>query len=251
MGDSSALKGIQGNTYVYLETGIKRIQDLHLGHDRIYKCETQIYGRNGLRKCIQVVKGREEDSIKITTQYGFELEGASSHHVRITDSNGKEGDKKLLEIQKGDTLVMGKGMNGGAYEYVHSPLRCANALDLGRRLQINCQDDGQIPACILKAPVSCQKAFLSGLCQDNGLIIPSEQLGHQVQQMYLNLGTICQREGLPNGTWKVSPVAGSVEKGNIFFDTVANIEPGRCSIYDLSIDDGSSFVSNGLISHSC
>lgn len=246
------IKKLMSDTYVYLNNGMKTIKELHLGNDNVYRSDYQIFGRNGINKCSQIVKGNIEDRIKITTHWGFELECSYNQLILCVNVDGTEVWKPVSHLKIDEILVMRKGMNVGAQEYIQSSLRCANAQDLGRRFQENCIEkrtdkDQQIPTCIVKAPVSCQKAFLSGLCKDEVMIIKSEQLAYQVQQMYLNVGQIYQREKLTDGNWRISLVKCD-ENNEIFSDSVTNMEIGRCKIYNLHIDNDHSYISNGLIS---
>ena len=109
---------VSEDTFIYVENGLFRIKDLHQGNNRIHPVNFDVHGRYGPKNCMQVYKGNVEASIKITTEHGFELEGSHRHPVLVCGEDGVESWKRMPELRKGDTVVLRKGMQAGALNYV-------------------------------------------------------------------------------------------------------------------------------------
>ncbi len=102
-------KCITGNSLIFTDSGLKRISKISDSLEDHKSLETKeismnIMGKNGFGEATQIYKGEIEDTIRISTSYGFVIEG--SHRHPIMTYNGEEVWKTLPEIVVGDSIML-------------------------------------------------------------------------------------------------------------------------------------------------
>lgn len=105
-------KCCSGDTMIYTDNGLKKISkissDLVIDHQTMTTEEISInvMGKTGYEEATQIYKGKIEKTIRLTTSFGYTIEGSYRHPLLIYD--GEEKWKKLPEIKLGDYIVLKK-----------------------------------------------------------------------------------------------------------------------------------------------
>jgi DNA mismatch repair protein MutS len=102
-------KCVSGNTLIYTEQGLLRITDLmpegaRTGEFAEINCE--VHTRNGRSTAAHFYKGGKQRTIKITTRFGYQIEGTPEHRVWVRHSSGREGWACLGEVSESNTVVI-------------------------------------------------------------------------------------------------------------------------------------------------
>lgn len=93
---------VVGDTLVNTEKGLVYVKDLDSKPE-------QLRSSLGMQKCGDFWQVEKKPTLKVTTQLGFQLEGALGHKVLTIDDAGRFCYKKLERIAVGDSLFISKG----------------------------------------------------------------------------------------------------------------------------------------------
>ena len=107
-------KCCSGKTLIYTQDGIKRISKISedlIGFDHLTRetknIEYSVIGKTGYQIATQIYKGDIEETIKITSSYGYNIEGSYKHPI-LTFNGTEEVWKKLPDITIGDYIFLKK-----------------------------------------------------------------------------------------------------------------------------------------------
>ena len=97
-------KCVVGSTLVSTETGLRPISELHSARlvDQILPLEARVWTEEGLRMATGFYYGGEQDTLRVRTRAGFEIEGTLDHRVKLADGTWAE----LQELRLGDELAL-------------------------------------------------------------------------------------------------------------------------------------------------
>jgi len=110
--DNSISKCIAGDTIVFSEKGMLPIDELghapdgHFSHNPL-----KIYSNNSIRIARDFYNGGAKHTVKITSKYGYSIEGTPNHRIYIMGENGEIAFKQLFDIKAGDYVAIQRGQN--------------------------------------------------------------------------------------------------------------------------------------------
>ena len=110
VGDNSSGKCVK-NCYVITEKGIQKIDDM-LNEDGYFNFKTKIASfKNEIKETSHIYKELADETIRIKTKYGFEIEGTPEHPIMLWCPTTFTFELKPLdEVKEGDIIVIQKGM---------------------------------------------------------------------------------------------------------------------------------------------
>ena len=98
-------KCVSKNTLIHTEKGFSKIKEL-VKKDGVTETDFSVLTKNnGYQKCSQVYKGEIEDTIKITTKLGFQIEGSYRHPLLTFNGDGERWTN-LPDIKMGDFITL-------------------------------------------------------------------------------------------------------------------------------------------------
>lgn len=111
-------KCLTGDTLVHTEDGLKRLQNVN-GDDSV-----AAYDESGVFRTKDVTCRFEKgvkDTIKVTTDRGYEIEGTPEHKVKVLNSEGKMEWKKMGELSEGQYVPLSTMTVGGQTQTLSLP----------------------------------------------------------------------------------------------------------------------------------
>jgi DNA mismatch repair protein MutS len=124
-GPNMSGKCVSGDTLVFTDRGLLTIEELRpknasLGEFAPLHCLVQ--SRQGRQVVTHFYIGGRQNTLKITTRLGFQLEGTPEHRVWVRFSDGREGWKRLDELQLGDVVAIARQLAlWGSEAQLHTP----------------------------------------------------------------------------------------------------------------------------------
>jgi len=111
----SVHKCVAADTIVFTRHGLVCIDSLwQEGNSRFHKAQIPVATHVGWGTTEHVFRGDVEETLTLTTQYGYDLTGSMRHPVLVVDAETKNLIwKKLPEITVGDTVAIARGMDAG------------------------------------------------------------------------------------------------------------------------------------------
>lgn len=241
-------KCVTGNTLINTDKGLLRIDEIPQFYnvDKQNRCEAKIIAYNietGKKKILNTshwYNMGEQDTIKITTSFGYEIEGTSEHPIVVINDEGKMEFKQLQYITKNDKVAISLNNN----LFGQKKLDAEFAYYIGRTMNYQ----SEIPIIIRQCNKETLKTFLKGVFNNNNFFITKfKNVAQQIQILLLNFGIVSKL--IQENDNYVLNIIYKFEDKNIFIDTIDNIQKGRQTVYDFTVPIEHNFVSNGIISH--
>mgnify|MGYP001615775077 CR=1 FL=1 len=111
-GPESTGKCVKSDTIILSEIGMLPISVFgNLNIPEFQKKEIFLYSEHSYEKTTHFYNGGLKPTIKIKTNYGYELEGTPNHRVRVLDENGNYLFRRLDELQSTDHVAIQRGQN--------------------------------------------------------------------------------------------------------------------------------------------
>jgi hypothetical protein len=127
-------KCVNENTLISTDCGLMKIGTLSDKNGWVKK-SINIDTSTGAEYTSNVFKGEVENSIIITTNMGYTLEGSNRHPVLVKTQNGEKIWKLLPEIQQGENIVLRLGSQGSKYNVDFShPTKVEKRLEVDKEL---------------------------------------------------------------------------------------------------------------------
>ena len=111
-GPESTGKCVRADTIVFSELGMLPIAAFgDLKTPEFQKKEIFLYSEKSYEKTSHFYNGGLKSTIKIKTNYGYELEGTPNHRIRVLDKDGNYLFRRLDELQSTDYVAIQRGQN--------------------------------------------------------------------------------------------------------------------------------------------
>ena len=229
----------------------------------------------GVRDTSHVYDGGVKPTLRLTTQYGYVLEGTEVHPVHVANEDGGVVWKTLGDIQLGDKLEMVVG------QMLQEDVQPRNGLTVGEALLLGKfgYRGEAVPRKVLEGGPRVIATFLSNLPSlevDGSRYVypPNFRYGYQIQTLLLMLGVLSHLEVHCEGVWGggdsivihipneelpawedliqlaltgVHPVP--KDSLSSIFVPVVSIEHGQSPVVDFTVPGDHEFLSAGFISH--
>jgi len=105
-------KCVKSDTIIFSELGILPISAFgNLNIPEFQKKEIFLHSEHSYEKTSHFYNGGLKPTIKIKTNYGYELEGTPNHRIRILDKEGNYLFRRLDELQSTDYVAIQRGQN--------------------------------------------------------------------------------------------------------------------------------------------
>ena len=173
-----------------------------------------------------------KQTIKITTELGYEIEGTLDHKMMSFS-----GWKKLKDFRIGDLLEINLS---GDWHSGWSNLTENEAYQMGVNLR------EEIPKPILSSPKRVVQSFLRGVFHEGVYTFfgRGEEMGMVLMNIISRFGQLSQ---IKNG--KISLIEGGPPSGQPYYDKVVRIEHRENYTYDFELDVSHKYLANSMISH--
>jgi ribonucleoside-diphosphate reductase alpha chain len=108
--NNAVSKCVAKDTVIFSEEGMLPIQKCgHASVDSFTHNPLRVYSSEGIELARDFYNGGLKSTIKITTRYGYEIEGTPNHKIYVMNQNGEIIFKALSEIEIGDWAVIQRG----------------------------------------------------------------------------------------------------------------------------------------------
>lgn len=111
LGTSGGFKCIVGDTRVQTEHGLVRIDSMKTGKPEFSELGVKVMTPNGEAIATHFYDSGVAPTKKITTRFGYELQGTYVHPVYVLDKSGKHVWKQLSDIKVGDFVAINRKQN--------------------------------------------------------------------------------------------------------------------------------------------
>lgn len=92
------------NSHIWTDSGIFLLDDN-------YRNDKRLWGENGYHMPFCAVKNPPQELIKITTRWGYSIEGTPEHPIRIMNKDGEIEWRRLDSIRPGDISIISRDGN--------------------------------------------------------------------------------------------------------------------------------------------
>lgn len=285
-------KCVVGTTLVNTDEGLKRIGDLaNWSKEELTDYQdNKVLNWNGeIENSSIVYSNGLQDTKKITTKYGYEIEGTMVHPLVVMNKQGEMEFKELQDIKPGDYVAMNRK---GTFGKNDRPYNLDDYRD-GK--------ESKTPSFIFSSTREVVAEYLSNLfkvkdiSKANDVVFKtlSEQMSIETQLLLLQLGVTAtrtkQHDNKVDDVWeikilsKIDNVTDDVipyqdqrlnrlinnndletneiqsdedfsilmgyKEDNFFWDRVVEEEFSEDYVYDLYVDDSHTFIGNGFVNH--
>lgn len=111
-GPESSGKCVKSNTIVFSEIGMLPISVFgNINIPEFQNKEIFVHSEHSFEKTSHFYNGGIKPTIKIKTNYGYELEGTHNHRIRVLDKDGNYLFRRLDELQSTDYVAIQRGQN--------------------------------------------------------------------------------------------------------------------------------------------
>ncbi|MBS1266327.1 MAG: Replication factor C small subunit [Candidatus Woesearchaeota archaeon] len=110
-GPNMAGKCVTGESIVYTDSGmipIKQFKPPNLTIGKYLPLDIKIKGRFGTERTSHLYYDGHQKTIRITTKFGYYIEGTANHPILVRTAEGDEIFKKLGQIQKKDKIIINR-----------------------------------------------------------------------------------------------------------------------------------------------
>jgi holliday junction DNA helicase RuvB len=111
-GSAGTGKCITTDSYVFTTKGIKTIGELgNLKKSGFQEKVLSVFSLNSIEETSHFYNSGIQETIKIKSAYGFEIEGTKNHRIMTCNENGGLEMIKLSDIKTGHSVAIGRGQN--------------------------------------------------------------------------------------------------------------------------------------------
>jgi len=113
-GPEAGGKCVVENTWVLTRKGLSKIGDFKeedTAEEKFTPKEVDLYTKEGFKKTDAFYNGGLKNTIRVTTNAGFELEGTNNHPVYILDDNGHFLFRRLEDLKDTDYVCIQRNQN--------------------------------------------------------------------------------------------------------------------------------------------
>ncbi len=107
-------KCLGGDSLIFTDRGLTKIEDLMPEEARVgefSKISCQVQTRLGRNTATHFYVGGKQKTIRVTTRFGYQIEGTPEHRLWVRHSDGSEGWAQLGTVVTGDTVVIDRQVN--------------------------------------------------------------------------------------------------------------------------------------------
>lgn len=232
---------IDGDSYIFCNTGIKKLKEIIPGKDKICMIDLQHKNKHRVLNINVLANKGKAECLRITTNTGRQLILTEEHPVKT-----KQGFTLAKDLKLNDTLYIENPKDCYPQGFSHDELTEnesnfeSNFFDCGLNFSDN---DTNVINMVLKANPNERLAFIGGLLT-RGLIFSNYPKSFQALQL------IFQVHGLAISWY--SKLVWAYPKDDFMYEQITNIEKvGKREVYDMEVENLHEFNPNGIRVHNC
>lgn len=232
---------IDGDSYIFCNTGIKKLKEIIPGKDKICMIDPQHKNKHRVLNINVLANKGKAECLRITTNTGRQLILTEEHPVKT-----KQGFTLAKDLKLNDTLYIENPKDCYPHGFSHDELTEnesnfeSNFFDCGLNFSDN---DTNVINTVLKANPNERLAFIGGLLT-RGLIFSNYPKSFQALQL------IFQVHGLAISWY--SKLVWAYPKDDFMYEQITNIEKvGKREVYDMEVENLHEFNPNGIRVHNC
>lgn len=228
---------IDGDSYIFCNTGIKKLKEIIPGKDKICMIDPQHKNKHRVLNIKVLANKGKAECLRITTNTGRQLILTEEHPVKT-----KQGFTLAKDLKLNDTLYIENPKDCYPQGFSHDELteNESNFFDCGLNFSDN---DTNVINTVLKANPNERLAFIGGLLT-RGLIFSNYPKSFQALQL------IFQVHGLAISWY--SKLVWAYPKDDFMYEQITNIEKvGKREVYDMEVENLHEFNPNGIRVHNC
>jgi DNA polymerase I-like protein with 3'-5' exonuclease and polymerase domains len=232
---------IDGDSYIFCNTGIKKLKEIIPGKDKICMIDPQHKNKHRVLNINVLANKGKAECLRITTNTGRQLILTEEHPVK-----SKQGFTLAKDLKLNDTLYIENPKDCYPQGFSHDELTEnesnfeSNFFDCGLNFSDN---DTNVINTVLKANPNERLAFIGGLLT-RGLIFSNYPKSFQALQL------IFQVHGLAISWY--SKLVWAYPKDDFMYEQITNIEKvGKREVYDMEVENLHEFNPNGIRVHNC
>jgi DNA polymerase I-like protein with 3'-5' exonuclease and polymerase domains len=232
---------IDGDSYIFCNTGIKKLKEIIPGKDKICMIDPQHKNKHRVLNINVLANKGKAECLRITTNTGRQLILTEEHPVKT-----KQGFTLAKDLKLNDTLYIENPKDCYPHGFSHDELTEnesnfeSNFFDCGLNFSDN---DTNVINTVLKANPNERFAFIGGLLT-RGLIFSNYPKSFQALQL------IFQAHGLAISWY--SKLVWAYPKDDFMYEQITNIEKvGKREVYDMEVESLHEFNPNGIRVHNC
>lgn len=232
---------IDGDSYIFCNTGIKKLKEIIPGKDKICMIDPQHKNKHRVLNINVLANKGKAECLRITTNTGRQLILTEEHPVKT-----KQGFTLAKDLKLNDTLYIENPKDCYPQGFSHDELTEnesnfeSNFFDCGLNFSDN---DTNVINMVLKANPNERFAFIGGLLT-RGLNFSNYPKSFQALQL------IFQVHGLAISWY--SKLVWAYPKDDFMYEQITNIEKvGKREVYDMEVENLHEFNPNGIRVHNC
>lgn len=228
---------IDGDSYIFCNTGIKKLKEIIPGKDKICMIDPQHKNKHRVLNINVLANKGKAECLRITTNTGRQLILTEEHPVKT-----KQGFTLAKDLKLNDTLYIENPKDCYPHGFSHDGLteNESNFFDCGFNFSDN---DTNVINMVLKANPNERFAFIGGLLT-RGLNFSKYPKSFQELQL------IFQAHGLAISRY--STLVWAYPKDDFMYEQITNIEKvGKREVYDMEVKNLHEFNPNGIRVHNC
>lgn len=228
---------IDGDSYIFCNTGIKKLKEIIPGKDKICMIDPQHKNKHRVLNINVLSNKGKAECLRITTNTGRQLILTEEHPVKT-----KQGFTLAKDLKLSDTLYIENPKDCYPHGFSHDGLteNESNFFDCGFNFSDN---DTNVINMVLKANPNERFAFIGGLLT-RGLNFSKYPKSFQELQL------IFQAHGLAISRY--STLVWAYPKDDFMYEQITNIEKvGKREVYDMEVKNLHEFNPNGIRVHNC
>lgn len=228
---------IDGDSYIFCNTGIKKLKEIIPGKDKICMIDPQHKNKHRVLNINVLANKGKAECLRITTNTGRQLILTEEHPVKT-----KQGFTLAKDLKLSDTLYIENPKDCYPHGFSHEGLteNESNFFDCGFNFSDN---DTNVINMVLKANPNERFAFIGGLLT-RGLNFSKYPKPFQELQL------IFQAHGLAISRY--STLVWAYPKDDFMYEQITNIEKvGKREVYDMEVENLHEFNPNGIRVHNC
>ncbi len=232
---------IDGDSYIFCNTGIKKLKEIIPGKDKICMIDPQHKNKHRVLNINVLANKGKAECLRITTNTGRQLILTEEHPVKT-----KQGFTLAKDLKLNDTLYIENPKDCYPHCFSHDRLTEnesnfeSNFFDCGLNFSDN---DTNVINMVLKANPNERLAFIGGLLT-RGLNFSNHPKSFQELQL------IFQVHGLVISRY--SKLVWAYPKDDFMYEQITNIEKvGKREVYDMEVESLHEFNPNGIRVHNC
>ena len=228
---------IDGDSYIFCNTGIKKLKEIIPGKDKICMIDPQHKNKHRVLNINVLANKGKAECLRITTNTGRQLILTEEHPVKT-----KQGFTLAKDLKLSDTLYIENPKDCYPHGFSHDGLteNESNFFYCGFNFSDN---DTNVINMVLKANPNERFAFIGGLLT-RGLNFSKYPKSFQELQL------IFQAHGLAISRY--STLVWDYPKDDFMYEQITNIEKvGKREVYDMEVESLHEFNPNGIRVHNC